>query len=426
MEYRHSRVPGGAHTYSRGDDQFPQAAPPVLTRARGAYTWSVDGRRFIDWAMGLRSVSIGHASRKIDRAAYKAARKGVNLSRPSREEFELADLLAELIPSAQMVKFGKNGSDATYGAVRLARAYTGRDVVLRSASDAFLGVHDWFIGSTVMSRGVPLSSRELTDVFSVNDRGSVIAAFDRNQDRVAAVVLEPAGFEPATVDFLRWLKDFCHSRGAVLVFDEVVSGFRLAPGGAQQVLGVTPDLSAFGKAMANGYPLSALVGCREIMSLGGIHHKSERVFLMSSTYGAERASLAAAIQTVKILRDGKVIQENERVGVRLLETVRRASHEAGLDGRVVARGHGTSPVIMTLDKDGKPDFALRTALMHHLLEHSILVNPNFFSPAACHRGSVVDRTVAALENAICTVGINGGDNFATFGEPIKPVFRSFN
>jgi len=325
-----------------------------------------------------------------------------------------------------MVKFGKNGSDATHAAVRLARAATGRDVVLRSSNDAFLGVHDWFIGSTVMSSGVPEAVRNLTDTFETNDLLSVQQAFDRQDGKVAAVILEPAGAKLATTEFLGELRELCRRRGTVLIFDEIVSGFRVAPGGAQELHGITPDLSTFGKAMANGYPISALVGRAEIMELGGLAHRRTRTFLMSSTYGPERASIAAASATVSALTDGSIIEGNQQVGRALMDCVRQSSEDAGLSHRLFCTGLPVSPVIHTLDEQGNVDLAMRTALMTLLIERRILVNPNFFSPAACHRGRVVEQSLEALRTAILSLpaaltqsGTNGRSGICATGLDLK-------
>ncbi len=425
---RHALIPGGAHTFSRGDDQFPDNAPSILTRGSGAYVWDDSKIRYIDWVMGLKSVSIGHADERIDLAAFQSARDGVNLSRPSPLEFEVASQLRQMIPSAEMVKFGKNGSDATAAAVRLARAFTGRDVILRCANDPFHSVHDWFIGSTVMSAGVTEETKSNTSKFNYNDIVSLELVYERFSGNVAAVILEPMNFAFPDPGFLEDIRSFCNDKGVVMIFDETLTGFRFAPGGAQSYFGVTPDLSTFGKALANGYPLSALVGRSEIMSLGGLDHQHDRVFLMSSTYGPERVSLAAAYATIERLADGDVIDENWRIGFQLTKFISSIAEDVGLSRRLLVVGADVSPFIFFTDGQGKDDFALKTLFLQEMASRRILMTA---APciSASHRGVVVDDTMTALRESICALGTaveSGTVSSCLTGLAVKPVFRRRN
>lgn len=427
--YRHELIPGGSHTYSRGDDVFPTTAPAVLVKGSGSKVRALDGRTYTDWAMALRSVILGHSYPAVNRAVRKAAREGNNLSRPVPEEFYLARLIAENIPSAEMVKFGKNGSDATVAAVRLARAATGRDVILRSSADAFLGVHDWFIGSTIMNAGVPEVVRDLTDVFVFGSIPELEKAFRRNKGRVAAVVMEPAGSKLPTSEFLQGAKDLAHQHGALLVFDETVSGFRVSISGAQGHFGVEPDLSTFGKAMANGYPLSALVGRRDVMELGGISHSDERVFLMSSTYGSERSGLRAGIATLETMLRRPVLERVWNIGDELKTGLSQLVSELGISDHVRVGGMACSPVIDFVGEEGTPDFVLKTIFMEQMLAEGHLLSPNLFSPALSHSRRDIRRALSAAGKGMAVVAhairSSSPEEFL-IGRAIRPVFRKKN
>lgn len=425
----HSLIPGGAHTYSRGDDTFPANAPKTLARGKGAYVWDATGRRFIDWGMALRSVSLGHRHPKVDRAVVSAIRSGVNMSRPVPEEVILARLIASVVPSAEMVKFGKNGSDATAAAVRLARSATGRDVILRSDEPDFLGIHDWFIGSTVMDRGVPTAVTELTKTFKYGDLGDLEDKLKANPNQVAAVILEPLGKHSTEPEFLRSLVSLAHQHGALVIFDETVSGFRVHIAGAQGLFDVRPDLSTFGKAIANGYALSALVGRRDVMELGGIRHSEDRTFLMSSTYGSERVGLAAGLATISALVDGRVFAANRIEMCRVVETLRECFEREGLESRLRVGGLPISPNISIVDRQGEVDLAAKTHFMWSMVDQGVLLSQHLFSIAAAHRGRVINQTLVAISESVRRLG-RAIRNETVLSEieqaPVRIVFRRRN
>ncbi|MFD4432981.1 glutamate-1-semialdehyde 2,1-aminomutase, partial [Nocardia sp. NPDC058497] len=278
----HDLVPGGAHTYARGADQYPEQMAPILVRGKGARVWDVDGNEFVEYGMGLRSVTLGHGYEPVVRAATLAAADGMSFSRPTELELLAAQDFLDLVPGADMVKFAKNGSDATSAAVRLARAVTGRTTIA-VCDQPFFSVDDWFIGTTDMASGIPAVD---TVKFAYNDLDALAATLAG--DTVAAVFLEAATAMAEPIPgYLEGVRGLCDRHGALLVFDEMITGFRWSAGGAQAVYGVTPDLSCWGKAMGNGFPISALAGKREYMELGGLRTERDRVFLLSTTHGPE-------------------------------------------------------------------------------------------------------------------------------------------
>ncbi|MDX1440042.1 MAG: glutamate-1-semialdehyde 2,1-aminomutase, partial [Rubricoccaceae bacterium] len=310
----HRLIPGGAHTYAKGDDQMPEAAPLVIDRGEGCQVWDLDKNVYIEYGMGLRAVTLGHAEPRVTAAAVRAIQSGSNFTRPATVELKAAEAFLDLIEEAEMVKFCKDGSNATTAAVKLARAATGRDKIAVCSAHPFLSQDDWFIGCSPMDAGVPRAVQDLTVRFPYGDLAALEALFALHPGDIAAVIMEPArGREDAT-EYLLDVKRICRNHGILLIFDEMITGFRWHLRGAQHLYGVTPDLSAFGKAMANGFSVSARTGRRELMELGGLRTNQERVFLLSGTHGAETHGLAAAIETMRIYKQEDVVGTLYRQG----------------------------------------------------------------------------------------------------------------
>src|SRR2546426_4552885 len=271
-------IPLGSQTFSKSKSSYPQGVSPYfIARGIGSHVWDVDGNEYIDFINGLAAVTLGYNDPDVTKAVREQLEVGVIFSLPHPIEMQVAEKIVEMVPCAEMVRFGKNGSDATAGAVRLARAFTSRDHV---AVCGYHGWQDWYIGSTSRNRGVPQSVRDLTHSFLYNDLDSLRSIFKQWQDRLAAVIMEPMNLVEPENGFLENLKELTHAHGALLIFDETITGFRFAKGGAQEYFGVTPDLATFGKGMANGYPLAAVAGRAEFM------HLMEEVFF-SFTFGGE-------------------------------------------------------------------------------------------------------------------------------------------
>jgi glutamate-1-semialdehyde 2,1-aminomutase len=420
-------IPGGAHTYSKGDDQFPANAPKVIDRGLGCTLWDVDGNEFTDFGMSLGTVLLGHAYEPVLEAVRKELGRGVNFVRPSVIEGELAELLVDIIPSAEMVKFGKNGSDAVTAAVKLARAYTGREYVARCSADAFNAIHDWFIGSTVLTRGVPEGVQALTLKFNYNDLDSCQKLFDQYPGQIACFLLEPVSAEVPKVGFLENLKALCEKNGALLIFDEVVSGFRFALGGVQEMVGVTPHLSAFGKGMANGFSTSALVGQREFMRIGGIDHDQERVFLLSTTHGGETHSIAAAIATINEIRKHDMITHFWKIGQALMDGVRAAAKDVGAEQYVNVLGYSVKPGFSFNDETGNVSMVARTLFLQETVARGLLMP--YVVPSYAHKQENIDFAVDCIRDALDVMkkaAEGSGMASAVKGDIVKPVFRKFN
>jgi glutamate-1-semialdehyde 2,1-aminomutase len=422
----HQLIPGGAHTYAKGDDQFPEQAPGFMIRGKGCHAWDIDGHEFIEYGMGLRAVTLGHAFESVVEAAYRQMQLGINFSRPAKIEVDLAEAFLDVIDGADMVKFAKNGSDVTTAAVKLARAHTGRDLIAICGDQPFFSVDDWFIGTTELNAGIPPAITDLTLKFRYNDLESLRELFERYSGRIACVVLEAEAMTPPASGYLPALKKLCEERGAVLIFDEMITGFRWHLGGAQKFHGVVPHLSTFGKALGNGFAISALAGKREIMRLGGLDHDRPRVFLLSTTHGAETHALAAALETIRVYQTQHVVEFLWKQGERLREGIAEAAVRHGIADQFQVMGRPCNLVYATRDKENKPSQAFRTLFLQELIRGGI-VAPSFVVSFS-HADADIDRTLDVVDSALSVYAkaLQDGVEKYLVGRPVKPVNRGYN
>src|SRR3989338_7252439 len=356
-------IPLASQTFSKSYLQFIKGwAPLFVSHAKGAAIWDVDGHRYIDFINALLPVILGYQYPAVDEAIKKQLQKGIVLSLPSPLEAELAELLIKHIPCAEMVRFGKNGSDVTSGAIRLARAVTGREHV---AVCGYHGWHDWYIGSTTKNLGVPKSTQAMTHKFVYNDIVSLEKIFKKYRGKIAAVIMEPMSYEEPKNNFLQKVKQLAHKHGALLIFDEIVTGFRFGLGGAQSYFGVIPDLAAFGKGMANGLPISALVGKRRYM------RKVEDIFY-TFTFGGEALSLVAAITVIKEFERKKVVEYIWRLGEFLGDGARQLISEYGLREIIKIKGKPCNLVMVFAATKDYTDLEIKSFLQHEILQNGIL------------------------------------------------------
>jgi glutamate-1-semialdehyde 2,1-aminomutase len=425
-ERLHRVIPGGAHTYAKGDDQFPEDLAPVIARGRGCRVWDVDGNEYIEYGMGLRAVTLGHGFPSIVDAVHARIADGTNFVRPSAFELEVAETFLDLVSTADMVKFTKDGSTANSGALRLARAVTGRELVAICADHPFYSYDDWAMVVTPVRAGIPDAVAESTLTFRFNDLGSVEALLERHPGQIACFFLEPERTEAPRDQFLERLRDLVHADGALLVFDENVTGFRWDNGGAQAVHGVTPDLSTFGKGMANGFALSALAGRRELMDLGGLHHEQDRVFLLSTTHGAEHAGLAAGHATMNVYRSEPVIGTMEAQGERLRTGVEEVAAARGVGDAFRVFGRGSCLFYGTSDAAGAPSQEFRTLFLQETVSRGLLA-PSFVISYS-HGDADVDRTVEIVDEALAVYAdaLEGGVERFLDGRPVQSVYRARN
>ena len=420
-------IPGGAHTYSRGVDQFPSNAPEIFARGKGAYVFDPEGSRYLDYGMALRAVNLGYSEESVDAAAFEQIKNGNNLTRASLIELEAAELLIDLIDSVDMVKFTKNGSTSVSAAVKLSRAYTGRDMVARCSDHPFFSYDDWFIGSTPITRGIPQETIEKTKMFRYNDLASLEALIEEYPDQFACVVLEPAATEEPKDGFLQKVQDLCRKNGIVFILDEMITGFRWHMKGAQHLYGVEPDLCTFGKAMANGFSVSCVAGRRELMELGSIEFEGrERLFLLSTTHGAEMCGLGAFVATVKFMQQHNVVEHLWDYGAKLTDLMAEKATQYGVSDSFKVGGINCSPYYLTLDDEGQNSFALRTLFSQEMINGNVLMP--WIALSYSHGEQELEQTGAALDRAFSVYreALDSGFEKYLDGPAIKPVFRKHN
>lgn len=356
-------IPLATQTFSKSYLQYAKGCAPLfVTHAKGSYIWDVDGNKYLDLINGLLPVILGYQYKAVDDAIRAQLKRGITFSLPCMLEYELAELLIEHIPCAEMVRFGKNGSDATTGAIRVARAVTGRD---RVAVCGYHGWHDWFIGSTPRNLGVPASTSAMTHKFVYNDLDSLKKLFVEHPEQFAAVIMEPMNLDEPNPGFLEGVRDLAHEHGALLIFDEIITGFRFHLGGAQKLFGVTPDLATFGKSMANGMPISALVGKRQYME------KVNDIFY-SFTNGGEALSLAAAIATIHEIEKKKVIPAIWKLGKTLQDGVRGLIRRHRLEGVLQLKGKPCWQLFVATPQEDATDFEIKTWIQQEMLQSGYL------------------------------------------------------
>jgi len=410
-------IPAQTQTLSKGPTQFVQGVAPIFAaRGRGAYLYDVDGNRWLDYPMALGPPILGYADPVVDRAVRDQLREGgITFSLPHPLEVEVAELLRKTIPCAEMTRFGKNGSDVTAAAVRLARAATGRNMILQCG---YHGWADWHIGTTTRNKGVPKAVQDLTRSFPYNDVDALERLLDEHRDRVACIIMEPMGVEPPKPGYLQSVRKAATAAGALLVFDEIVTGFRLAMGGAQEHFGVKPDLAAVGKAMANGMPVSAVVGRREYMQV------MEEVFF-SMTFGGETLSLAAARTTILEMKKRRTIAHLWKVGGVLDRGIRKlvAKHDLG----DVIRVKGLNPRVFMdfLPAAGEPALVVKSLFQQEVLRRGILFQGSH-NVTGAHGPREAKATLEAYDEA-CAVLADAVRSKSVkkklVGPPLEPVFR---
>lgn len=420
-------IPAGCHTYSKGPDQSPFLGPKVMSHGKGSHVWDVDGNEYIDWAMGLTAVSLGHAFEPVTKSVRAELEKGVNFQCPSYIESELAEEFLRCVPSADMVKFAKNGSTVTTAALKLSRAYTGRKYVAFCADHGFFSYDDWYMGKKACNSGVPDEISNLSLTFHYNDIESVENLFKEYPDQIAGLILEPMEFDMPKDDFLHKVQALCKKNGTMFIIDEMITGFKLAFPGAHAMFGLDPDMTTWGKGVANGFSVCMLAGKRHVMELGGLQHDKERVFLISTTHGAETHALAGAIATLKYTRENNTIESDRKKGEQVIERMNKMILDKGLEKYVEIKGHPCWSLMLFKNSDGNYSDGMKTLLFQEMIKHGILFRGTF-NFSVNHSQQDIDETFEAFDKAFDVYKMALNDCWQNYlvGDPIKPVFRKYN
>lgn len=431
----HGLIPGGAHTYSKGDDQFPLLSPAAITHGKGAYVWDVDDNMYLDCSMGLTSVSLGHAYEPVLDAVRVELEKGVNFQRPSVLEKVTAENFLSLVPQHDMIKFAKNGSIVTTAAVKLARAYTGKKLVAFPWDHPFYSYDDWFIGTTTCNKGVPNEFSGLSVTFKSCDIDSLKELFEKYPGQIACVITEPEKSQcgngctcrnnPAI--FLKEAIELTHVNGALFIIDEMVSGFKTAFPGATTKYDLKPDMVTWGKGIANGFSFCALTGTKKIMELGGINNiGNEKVFLISTTHGGETHTMAAANATIDAFKKENVIEHNQKIGDALIQGCNHAIISAGLSHLVDIVPCNWLVTFNFRDNNGNICLTMRTLVLQEMIKRGVLFQ-GAFVPCYSHTFDDVNYFVNAFSETLEVIKQIDDKTILTLlkGAPIKPVFRKY-
>ena len=416
LERAEKVIPLGAQTFSKSRTQYPWGVSPYfISHGKGSRVWDVDGNEYTDYINALASVTLGYCDPDVTRAVEAQLHKGTIFSLSTELEIEVAERIVRMVPCAQKVRFGKNGSDATAGAVRVARAFTGRDHV---AVCGYHGWQDWYIGSTARNMGVPEDVRRLTHTWTYNDIGSLKALFDSSPSGIACVIMEPMNITEPLPGFLEEVQSLCRTNGALLVFDETITGFRYAVGGAQELLGVTPDLACFGKGLANGYPLSAVAGRADVMKM------MEDVFF-SFTFGGETLSLAASAAALDKLVEQDVTGYLARLGTGLMTELRKLVERHDVADLMSVTGHPSWSFLILKDVPGCSSFHSKTLFMQEMFQRGILAYGTHNLTFA-HTQQDIDTLMAVYDEVfpIMRAGaLEGGMTDLLRCKPLEPLFK---
>ena len=409
-------IPLGSQTFSKSRIQYPVGVSPLfINKAHGTYVWDIDGNKYIDLVNSLAAVTVGYRNRTIDGMVRKQMKKGTIFSLPGKLEAEVAELVIKTVPSAEMVRFAKNGSDATAAAIRLSRAYTNRDEI---AICGYHGWQDWYIGSTTMNRGVPQAIINLSHTFKYNDIDTLKSIFSSRPNKIAAVILEPMNSEYPRDNFLQEVKDLVKKNGSILIFDETITGYRYSTGGAQLEFGVTPDLTTLGKGIANGYPLSALTGKKEIMQ------ELEKVFF-SATFGGELLSLAAAKAVIQMHLDSNISSEIANVGLKISSELETIIQTYKISNLLNVSGHPSWKFLNWSGNHEVSASSLKTYFMQEMFKKGILVlstHNNSLSLTA----KISDRVINTYGEVISDISKSLSDGSLPDKlqvEPVQPVIK---
>lgn len=429
-------IPSGAHTYSRAHDQFSSNTPPIFKRGKGSYLYTINEKKFLDYGMGLRSVGIGYSQNEIDYAAIQAIKLGNNLTKPSTIELKAAQMFVNNFENIDMVKFCKHGSTAVTGAIKLARAYTKKDYILRCHNHPFFSLDDWFISSTNFKSGIPKSISKYTLKFKYFDIKGLKKIIQKYKNKISCLIMEasttscpsylcckkfPCNKSDQNNIYLKQVETLCRENNILLILDEMITGFRWDIKGAQHLYNIKPDISTFGKAIANGFPLAAIGGTRKIMELASLKNsKKNNLFFLSTTHGGEMASLNAFIATLNFYKKNNVIKKNKLFGQKLIDGFNTISNEHGLLDIINMDGLPCSPYLNYNYKKG--NLILKTFFLQEMVKKNIIMP--WVSISFSHDKKELHLTLEAFNYVLKKIkkNLKIKRKFFITGNIVKPIF----
>ena len=424
----HKYIVGGAHTYSKGDDQFPKLSPAAISHGKGAHIWDIDNNKYIDCALGLGSVSIGHSEPEINKEIIKEVKKGTNFQRPSYIELETARKLLSILPGMNLVKFAKNGSSVTTGAVKLSRAYTGRKIIAFPKDHPFYSYDDWFISHKKNNSGIPEEIKNLSITYDSQDPETLANVFKKYKNKIACVITEPENLKPLKKECIIEVEKITKRNKAIFIIDEMLSGYRADFPGSYTKIGLNPDLTTWGKAIGNGYSFCALAGKKKIMQLGDIKQRNrEKVFLLSSTHGGETIGLAAGNKVIDIYKKKNVIKKYRKIIKTLDFYINKEIISFGLKDYIKVFSSDWRIFLEFYDSKNKISDKFRTLFLQEMIKNNILFQ-GIFLPCYRHSTSDINLILKGFKNScyIYKQALKDGINKYLIGKEIKGVFRRYN
>ena len=418
----HHYIPGGCHTYSKGTDQYLLQQVPTAVKSQGAWVHSVENKRYLDWCMGNRVICLGHSHQYVNKKVIRELQRGTNHTFPSILELQAAKYFVDELGLGEMVKFGKNGSDAVSAAIRLSRAYTGRSKVVICADQPFYSIHDWFIGSTASSSGVDLNTQVNVIKFEWNNIDSLREVIRKSSENIACLLLEVCKFDPPSPEFIEYLHTLQSKYGILLIADENINCMKFGIQGAHHFFNLRADLICYGKAISNGFSFSMLAGPRKIMDYGGTRSNLPKVFLLSQTHSSESTGIAAAMATCEYYLKNNVEKHIANIGCLLKKEVNELLGNSFLASKIYLGGLDQNPTWVTTLENDLNNLRLRSWLVKHMMNKKILVS--WFTITHSHTPRHVKLTCDALQSLI--KDSNETDYLSIPVDQLpQPVFRKF-
>ena len=427
-------IPGGCHTYSKGVDTFPENVPDLIMKGKGAYVWDDQGNRFLDFTMGLTSVTLGHAFDAIDDKVIETLREGLNFQRPSYLEYQFANEFLELVSQHQMIKFAKNGSTVTTAATKIARAHTGRDLIAFPKQHPFFSYDDWFIGKTKCNFGVPHQISDLSVTFDSCNLDSLTQLFEDYPDQIACVIMEPikpgcygCNCSISNTEYLKSAIELVHQNGALFILDEMITGYKVAFPGVTTQLDLDTDITTWGKSISNGYSFSCMTGKKEIMNIGGIDQEGKKkLFLTSTTHGAETIGIRAASETFSFYKNNNVIDQIHAKGKELIFKMNTALKLNDLISYIVIKDSPWLILFEFRDEEFKRCLKFHTLFSQEMIKNGILVQSSLLISFS-HTEKDFDRFMKTFTEFLRTyrAALDLGVDSYLESKVVKPVFREF-